>query len=102
MAKPSDASKNKRERLKALPWAPLLRGAVVLGRRWRALSERDRTRLVDLLRQSGGRPGSLSTKERKELRSLAGKLDLKGIGRELLPLVRAHRGGRKRCRCNRA
>jgi hypothetical protein len=104
MAKPSDASKTRRERLKALPWAPLLRGAVVLGRRWRALSERDRARLVDLLRQSGGRPGRLNTKERKELRSLAGKLDLKGIGRELLPLVRARRGGhrRRRCRCNRA
>lgn len=102
MAKPSDAPKTKRARLKALPWAPLLRGAVVLGRRWRSLSERDRNRLVDLLRQSGGRPGHLSTKERKELRSLAGKLDLKGIGRELLPLVRARRGGGKHCRCKRS
>jgi hypothetical protein len=103
MAKSSDPSKTGRERLKALPWAALLRGGVVVGRRWRALSERDRARLASLVRQSGARPGRLSTKERRELRSLVGKLDLKGIGRELLPLVRARRGGHGRCsRCKRA
>ncbi len=46
-----------------------------------------------LLRESGGRIGHLSPKQRVELRELIGKLDLKGLGGDLLPLVR---GGRKR------
>ena len=89
--------KSKRERLKALPWAALLQGVVVIGQRWRALSEKDRARVTSLVRDSHGRLGNLSTKERAELRSLAGKLDLKGIGRELLGLARGGRGrGRRR------
>jgi hypothetical protein len=39
--------------------------------------------------------GNLSEKERRELRKLVGKLDLKGMSRELLPLMRP---GRKRKR----
>jgi hypothetical protein len=100
MAKSAAPSNSKRDRLKALPWAALLRAGVLVGSRWRALSERDRSRLSRLVRQSGGRPGNLSAKERRELRRLAGKLDLKGMGRELLPLVRARRGGRKGRRCH--
>jgi hypothetical protein len=92
------ASKSKHERLKALPWAALLQGVVVIGRRWRSLSEKDRARLTRLVRDSHGRLGNLSTKERMELRRLARKLDLKGIGRELLGLARGGRGARKRRR----
>jgi hypothetical protein len=40
--------------------------------------------------------GNLSVKERNELRKLAGKLDLKGAGRELLPMLRGGKRGRKR------
>ena len=82
------------DRAKALPWAALLQLGVAFGKRWRSLSERDRARLTGLVRESGGRLGNLSSKERKELRKLAGKLDLKGMGRELLAL----RGGRRRKR----
>jgi hypothetical protein len=92
----SNASpKSKRERVKALPWAALLQGVVVVARRWRALSQKDRARLGGLVRDSRGRPGNLSRKERAELRRLAGKLELKGIARELLGLAR---GGRRRRR----
>jgi hypothetical protein len=91
-------SKSKGARLKALPWAALLRAGVVLGRRWRSLSQKERARLARLLRQSGGRPGNLSEKERKELRKLAGKLDLKGMGRELGALARGRRRRRRSCR----
>jgi hypothetical protein len=91
----SSTSKPRGERLKALPWAALLRAAVVVGKRWRGLSEKERSRLTELLRESGGRVGRLSDKERKELRKLAGKLDLKGMGRELLPLARGRRARRK-------
>jgi hypothetical protein len=92
------ASQSKRDRMKALPWAALLRVGVVIGRHWRGLSEKDRARLARLVRESGGRPGNLSQKERRELRRLAGKLNFKGMGRELLPLVRGRGGGRRRRR----
>jgi hypothetical protein len=87
--------KSKLARAKLLPWAALLQAGVAFSKRWRSLSERDRARMLGLLRESGGRLGTLSSKERKELRKLAGKLDLKGMGRELLPLVR---GGRRKRR----
>jgi hypothetical protein len=92
------APKSKRERVKALPWAALLQAVVVIGRRWRSLSQKDRARLTRLTRESRGRLGNLSAKERAELRKLAGKLDLKGIGRELLGLARGGRGARRRRR----
>jgi hypothetical protein len=92
------APKSKRERVKALPWVALLQVVVVVGRRWWALSDKDRARLTRLTRDSHGRLGNLSTKERAELRKLAGKLDLKGIGRELLSLMRGGQGARKRRR----
>jgi hypothetical protein len=96
MAKPS-SSTSRAGRVKALPWAALMQAGMVVGERWRRLSEKDRLRARALLRQSGGRISNLNAKERKELRQLAGKLDLKGMGRELLPLARG-RGGRRRGR----
>ncbi len=79
--------------MKGLPWLLLLQAAVVLGKRWSALSAKDRARLARLLRQSKGRTGNLSVRERLELRRLARKLDIQGASRELLPLMRR---GRKR------
>jgi hypothetical protein len=93
-SKSKPESKSKRERVQALPWAALLQVVVVIGRRWGALSQKDRARLTSLVRDSRGRLGNLSTKERSELRRLAGKLDLKGIGRDLLGLARG--GGSRR------
>ena len=74
----------------------MARVAVVIGRRWTSLPPKERERLAGLVRASGGRPGNLSSGERKELRKLVDKLDLKGVGRELLPLVRGGKRGRKR------
>jgi hypothetical protein len=82
--------------LKALPWAALLQAGVVIGKRWRGLSGKERDRLARLIRTSGGRPSNLSEKERKELRKLAGKLDLRGLGRELAALGRRGRGRARR------
>ena len=79
----------------AVPWAVLLRGGAIVGKRWTALSAKERAQLAQLVRHSRGRVGNLSVKQRLELRKLARKLDLKGMGRELLPLVR---GGRRRGR----
>jgi hypothetical protein len=82
-------------RVKALPWALLLQAGVAIGKRWRGLSEKDRARVTRLLRESRGRPGNLSAKERNELRGLVRKFDIKGLARELRPHVR--RGRRRTC-----
>jgi len=84
---------SKVDRMKGLPWLLLLQAAVVLGKRWSSLSAKDRARLAGLVRQSRGRAGNLSVRERVELRRLSRKLDVKGASRELLPLIRR---GRKR------
>ena len=97
-SKPS--KKSKRERFKALPWAALAQAVFAIRRHWQSLSEKDRARLSDLARESGGRWGNLTAKERAELRKLAGKLDLKGLRRELGGLRRGTSAGR-RCRRHR-
>jgi hypothetical protein len=83
-------------RLKAVPWAVLARVGVLVGKRWTALSGKERARLASLVAGSRGRVANLSVKERNELRKLVGKLDLKGAGRELLPMLRGAKRGRKR------
>jgi hypothetical protein len=92
--------KSKLDRLQALPWVAIVQAGVAVGRRWRALSTKDRARLTRLLRDSRGSVGNLSVRQRIELRSLVRKLDLRGLRRELLPLARrgGGRGRGKRCR----
>jgi hypothetical protein len=97
-SEPKPDSKLKRA-AKAVPWAMLLQGTMIVGRRWAALSEKERARFTELVRSSRGRLGNLSIKERMELRKLAHKLDVKGMGRDLAPLVlrkRRRRGRRRR------
>ena len=69
---------------------------LAIGERWRGLSQRDRARLTRLLRDSRGRLGNLSARERDELRKVVRKLDLKGMGREVVPLLRGGRRKRRR------
>jgi hypothetical protein len=83
-------------KVKDLPWAILLQGGALATARWKSLSEKDRARLAGLVRESGGRVGRLSSKQRSELRELVGKLDLRGLGRDLVPLVRNGRGRRRK------
>jgi hypothetical protein len=92
------ASKSKvKSTVEALPWAVLLRGGAIVGQRWAALSAKERAQFSQLVRESRGRVSNLSAKQRTELRKLAHKLDLKGMGRELVPLLRGGgRGGRRR------
>jgi hypothetical protein len=80
--------KTPRDRLGAVPWALLLQGGLVVGRRFGDLSSRDRARLTELLRESHGWPARLGTKERSELGRLLRKLDFPGMGRDLMPLIR--------------
>ena len=80
-------------RFRAVPWMLTLQAMIVANEHWRRLSERERARSLQLLRDSHGWPGNLTAKEREELRRLVAKLDLPGVGRDLLPLAR--RKGRK-------
>jgi hypothetical protein len=92
----SPSSKQASAWLRAVPWALVAQAGAVVGKRWTALSGKERARLASLLRSSRGRASNLSLRDRNELRKLVRKLDLKGAGRELLPLVRGGKRGRKR------
>lgn len=82
------------ERLRLLPWAMMLEVVLVVGQRIARLDERDRSRLVELLRNSAGKPSRLSSREREELAVLISKLDLRGMTGELLPLATGRLRGR--------
>jgi hypothetical protein len=94
MPRGSKGRKATSERVRALPWAAVLRTLFVVGRRVGSLSGRDRRRLGQLLRESRGWPGRLGERDRAELRKLVGKLDLRSLGRELA-LARGGRRGRR-------
>jgi hypothetical protein len=84
---PERKSKVKRT-VEAVPWASLAQGTVIVGKRWVALSAKERERFSELVRESRGRLKNLSVKQRLELRKLARKLDLTGMSRELALLLR--------------
>jgi hypothetical protein len=95
----SAASESKlRRAVRAVPWVTLAQITVIVGRRWAALSARERARFAGLLRKSSGRPGNLSVRERLELRKLAHKLDVRGMGSELMALRRGRSRRRSRRR----
>jgi hypothetical protein len=95
-SKHAEQAKSKLKRVKDLPWALLLQIGVVLGKRWRSLSAKDRVRLTELTRESRGRLSNLSVKERKELKKLVGKLDPKRTARDVVLLTRARRRRKRR------
>ncbi len=95
-SKQAEQDKSKLQRVKDLPWALLLQMGLVLGKRWRSLSAKDRTRLTELTRESRGRLGNLSAKERRELKKLVGKLHPKRTARDLVLLTRARRRRKRR------
>jgi hypothetical protein len=79
----------------AVPWLTVARVAMVVNRHWNALSGKERTRIAQLVGESRGRASNLSIKQRAELRKLGRKLDLQGMGRELWPLLRGGKRGRR-------
>jgi hypothetical protein len=95
-SKQAGGEKSKLDRVKDVPWALLLQMGLVLGRRWRALSAKDRARLTELTRKSRGHLGGLSKKEHKEFKKLVGKLHPKRTARDLVLLTRARRRRRRR------
>jgi hypothetical protein len=76
--------------------AALLQGARSAHRQWQAIPAARRSRLQELLRRSGGRPGNLSASERRELLGLIGELHLGQAVRDTAQRAGARRGLRRR------
>jgi hypothetical protein len=96
---PTKSSDSRLKRtVRAVPWATLAQGVVIVGRRWAALSAKERARFAELVHKSRGRVRNLSVKERLELRKLARKLDVRGMGDELMALRRRRRSRRRKHR----
>jgi hypothetical protein len=84
---------------RAIPWLVLLEVLRAGKAHWDELDPGDRRRLVVLLRKSKGRAGNLTQRERRELREIAGRLQLLRFGRNAATAAMSgHRrsGGRKR------
>jgi hypothetical protein len=78
-------------RIRVLPWLLLFEAArTVQSHVMDALSPRDRRRVVEILRKSHGDPRRVTPGQREELRAIAGKLDVKRLGRDLVPHVVSH------------
>jgi hypothetical protein len=69
------------------PWMLVLEGAFIAREHWQHLDPQERDRLRELIRKSKGRPSNLATHERDEFKRLVAKLDVPGIGREMIPFV---------------
>jgi hypothetical protein len=65
----------------------MLQGTLVANDHWRSIPEAERRRLLHLIRDARGWPGNLDAKERDELRVLLAKLDLAGMGRDMVPFA---------------
>ena len=78
-------------RLRALPWLLLFEAARALHSHvMDDLSPRDRRRVAEILRSSHGNPLNVSSAQRNELRAIAAKFDVKGLGRDLVPHAVRH------------
>ncbi len=97
MPKRSESTSVVKSTIAAVPWLALSRAAMIVSRHWNALSSKERANLTQLVGESRGRASNLTSRQRAELRKLAGKLDLLGMGRELFALRGgARKRGRKR------
>ena len=81
--------------IKGAPWLLIIQAAMAAREHWGVLTPPERTDLAWLLRTTRGRPSKLTAHEKAELRRLVGKLDLPGLGKDLVPIA-SRRRGRKR------
>ncbi|MCW3011133.1 MAG: hypothetical protein JWO90_1537 [Solirubrobacterales bacterium] len=80
--------------IRGTPWLLVIQAALAARDHWSVLTPEERTDLARLLRATRGRPSNLTAREKAELRRLVGRLDLPGLGKDLLPLARKKRGRR--------
>lgn len=83
-------------RLRPVPWMMVLELGRIAYDHWREMPAGDRRRLGELLRRSKGRPTRLSAGERRELREIVRRVDVKSMGRDLLPSAGRARRRRRR------
>ena len=69
--------------------------ALATRRHLQHISAHERTRLVDILRKSKGRPSNLTGHERSELRRIVRKLELGRLGRDVAGMASGARRGRR-------
>ena len=81
--------------MKGGSWLLVLQAAMTARDHWGRLPPDDRTELARILRTAKGRPSNLTVNEKAELRRLVGKLDLPGLGRNLVPLAARRGRGRR-------
>ena len=77
---------------KAIPWMLLLELAQVAREHWNKLTPGERAHVTALIKKSGGRPGNLTARDKDDVKRLVGKMDVPGMGRDLLPHARKLRG----------
>jgi hypothetical protein len=79
-------------RFRTMPWLLLLETAWTVQRHLREnLDPDDRRRVADIARRTKGDPRQVTDRERADLKKIAGKVDLPGLGRSLLPYGRRRR-----------
>ncbi len=81
--------------VKGAPWLLVIQAAMAARDRWALLTPSERTELQRLIRTTKGRPGNLTASEKRELKRLVGRLDLPGLGKDLLPLATKQRRRRR-------
>ncbi len=81
--------------LKGMPWLVVIQAAMAAREHWGVLTPRERTELARLLKSTKGRTSNLTAHEQAELRRLVGRLDLPGLGKDLLPLTTGRRKRRR-------
>ena len=86
-------------RIRAIPWLLLFEAArTVHSHVMDSLSPRERRRVGEILRASRGNPMNVTAAQRAELRAIAGKLDFKRLGGNLVPHAVSHARRRQRRR----
>jgi hypothetical protein len=83
---------------RAIPWLVLLELAQAAQRHWNHLTPGERAHLTALIKKSAGRPGNLTARDKDDVKRLVGKMDVPGMGRDLLPHARRLRRGASRRR----
>jgi len=73
---------------KAIEWSVALELVTLAREHLDHLTPGERAHLIALLRKSRGRPGNLTAQERRDIKRLAGKLELVELGRRAMPVAR--------------
>lgn len=84
-------------RVRAVPWLIVFEAARVASKHFTDVtSPSERRRLREILARTKGVPTALTDAEKRDLRRIGGKVDLKALGAELAPQLMRARSSRRR------